>query len=211
VAEDLQTIMQKRELRAQLRGIRLTRTDAERAAAAEALTAMPRQLPELAAAQTIAAYLPVGTEPGILPLLDGLRAGGAQVLAPILQEDLDLDWAEYRGAREVRHVRVRPDVELLEPSSPPLGVDAISGADVVLVPALAVDRSGHRLGRGGGSYDRALTRVAPHTPVLAVVYDNEVLPEVPADDHDRHVTGALTPSGPLLFTAGVEHPPGRSA
>jgi 5-formyltetrahydrofolate cyclo-ligase len=124
----------------------------------------------------------------------------------VLRDDLDLDWAAYTG--DVEHVAVRPGVDLLEPAGPRLGVEAISTADVVLVPALAVDRAGHRLGRGAGSYDRALRRVAPETPVLAVVYDDEVVTEVPADDHDRFVTGALTPSGPLHFTPPTARPSG---
>jgi len=65
----------------------------------------------------------------------------------------------------------------------------------VLVPGLAVDRSGMRLGRGGGSYDRALARVPVGTPVLVLLYDGEVLDRVPADDHDRRVTAAVTASG----------------
>jgi 5-formyltetrahydrofolate cyclo-ligase len=85
------------------------------------------------------------------------------------------------------------------PDGTPLGLDAITDADVILVPALAVDVSGHRLGRGGGSYDRALTRVRPGQTVLGVVHDDEVLDAVPFEPHDRTVEGALTPSGVRYF------------
>lgn len=71
-------------------------------------------------------------------------------------------------------------------------------ADVVLAPALAVDRLGRRLGRGGGSFDRALARVDPRR-ALAVVYDDEVLDHIPAEPHDQRVGGALTPSALLRF------------
>jgi 5-formyltetrahydrofolate cyclo-ligase len=67
----------------------------------------------------------------------------------------------------------------------------------VLVPALAVDRSGRRLGRGGGSFDRALCRV-DRSRTLALVYDDEVLDEIPAEPHDCRVGGILTPSGLLV-------------
>ncbi len=59
---------------------------------------------------------------------------------------------------------------------------------------LAVDESGVRLGRGGGSYDRALAHLPPETPVVAVVYDTEVVPELPSDPHDHRVGFALTPT-----------------
>jgi 5-formyltetrahydrofolate cyclo-ligase len=76
-----------------------------------------------------------------------------------------------------------------------LGPDAVATADVVLLPGLAVSTRGERLGRGGGSYDRALGRVPPGRPVLALLYDGELLPAVPAEPHDRPVTGVVTPSG----------------
>ena len=64
----------------------------------------------------------------------------------------------------------------------------------MLAPALAVDGEGAAgSGQGGGSYDRALTRT--HAPVLAVVFDDELLGEVPAEGHDQPVRGTLTPEG----------------
>jgi 5-formyltetrahydrofolate cyclo-ligase len=84
---------------------------------------------------------------------------------------------------------------LLEPVGPRLGPDAVATADVVLVPALAVGRDGVRLGRGGGSYDRALARVPVGTFVCALLYDEELLAEVPRADHDRAVTAVVTPRG----------------
>lgn len=98
------------------------------------------------------------------------------MLIPVLLDDRDLDWTAW-------------------PAGPSLGVDAIGGVEVVLAPALAASRLGMRLGRGGGSYDRALTRVAPGVPVVALLYDDEIVPDVPADDWDRPVTAAITPSG----------------
>lgn len=147
--------------------------------------------PEVRRAATIAAYVSVGVEPGTGPLLELLAAGGKRVVLPVLLPDNDLDWAAYTGAAGL----VAAGRGLLEPAGPRLGCDTIGAADVVLVPALAVDRSGMRLGRGGGSYDRALGRVPVATFVCALLYDGEVLDAVPADDHDRRVTAVVTPSG----------------
>jgi 5-formyltetrahydrofolate cyclo-ligase len=84
---------------------------------------------------------------------------------------------------------------ILEPVGPKLGPTAIGTAEVVVVPALAVDRGGTRLGRGGGWYDRALRHARPGAVVVAVVFDGEVVDRLPALDHDRPVTAVVTPSG----------------
>jgi 5-formyltetrahydrofolate cyclo-ligase len=110
---------------------------------------------EVRRAATVAAYASVGREPGTGFLLDRLAAAGKRVILPLLRPDDDLDWAVYNGAAALASARRG----LLEPTTPALGVDAIGGADVVIVPGLAVDGHGQRLGRGGGSYDRALARV----------------------------------------------------
>ena len=80
---------------------------------------------------------------------------------------------------------------LLEPGEPPRGVDAVARADAVLVPALAVDGAGRRLGRGGGGYDRALARVGPLVPLIALVYDDELIEHVPTEGHDIPVRAAV--------------------
>jgi 5-formyltetrahydrofolate cyclo-ligase len=146
-------------------------------------------------ARCLAAYVSIGTEPGTGPLLEHLRATGVRVLLPVLAADGPLDWAFDEGAG-----RRRPGpYGLSEPTGPRLGPARIAIADLVVVPALAVDMVGNRLGRGGGSYDRALALVPSGTPVLAVVYAEEVLDAVPVEPHDRLVTGALTPRGLLRF------------
>ncbi len=83
---------------------------------------------------------------------------------------------------------------LLQPTEPPRGVTAIASADFVIVPALAVGADGHRLGRGGGCYDRALARVGPAVPTVALVYDNELLDAVPAGPHDQRVRAVVQPT-----------------
>ncbi|MFB8238822.1 5-formyltetrahydrofolate cyclo-ligase [Kitasatospora purpeofusca] len=146
------------------------------------------------ASATVAAYVSVGAEPGTRPLLDALRARGLRVLLPVLLADNDLDWAEYTGPAGLAPA----GRGLLEPVGERLGPEAVAGAGLVLLPGLAVDRRGLRLGRGGGSYDRVLARLerAGARPVLAVLlYEHELLERVPAEPHDRPVDLALTPSG----------------
>ncbi len=161
------------------------REDAE-AIAAHLLGSLP-----VRRAATVAAYVSVGREPGTGPLLEGLRALGKRVVVPVLLGDNDLDWAAYEG----------PDSLLsgargtLEPAGRRLGPDSIGTADVVVTPGLAVSVDGHRLGRGGGSYDRALGRVPVGTFVCTLLYAGEWPVDVPVDPHDRPVTAVATPRG----------------
>ncbi len=73
-------------------------------------------------------------------------------------------------------------------------VPAASSA-VVAVPAVAVARNGVRLGRGGGYYDRALAHARAGATVVALVFDDELVDDLPAEPHDRRVTAVVTPSG----------------
>lgn len=137
----------------------------------------------LRAATRVAAYVPVGSEPGVAP-----RPGW---LLPVLLADNDLDWAVYDG-------RLAPGRHgLSEPVGDRLGADAVGSCDLVLVPALLVDRLGHRLGRGGGSYDRALGRATGLT--VALVHDDEVVDALPSEPHDVLVQAVATPSGGLVL------------
>jgi 5-formyltetrahydrofolate cyclo-ligase len=159
---------------------------AEREAAAAALTAHLLGAAALAGARRVAAYVPVGTEPGSLDALDALRERGVVVLLPVALPEASLDWAEYAGELVPgRH-------GLREPAGPRLGPTALAGVDVVLAPGLAVDRRGVRLGRGAGYYDRALAAV--RAPVAVLLHDRELLAaDLPAQAHDRRVTAAVTP------------------
>ena len=146
---------------------------------------------ELHRAATVAAYVSVSTEPGTGPLLDRLRAMGRRVIVPVVLPDLDLDWAVYDGPDGLERARRG----LLEPGGERLGLDAVATADVVLTPGLAVDRSGMRLGQGGGCYDRALGRVPVGTFTCTLLYADELLDEVPSAPHDRRVGAVATPAG----------------
>jgi 5-formyltetrahydrofolate cyclo-ligase len=151
---------------------------------------------EIRRAATVAAYVSVSTEPGTGPLLEALHEAGKRVILPLLQPDDDLHWAAYDGPRSLSSARRG----LLEPDGPTLGAEAIATADAVIVPGLAVGRDGTRLGRGGGSYDRALGRVPVGTFVCVLLNSEELLDRVPQADHDRTVTAAATETGIVRFS-----------
>jgi 5-formyltetrahydrofolate cyclo-ligase len=152
--------------------------------------AIAAALSPLVRGREVAGYVPAVGEPGGEDLLRVL-ATASRLILPALQDDLDLDWAVYDGDL----VRARYGLREPGPGSPRLGVMAVANVSLVVAPAVAVDRLGRRLGRGGGSYDRALARVPGAVPVLAVVYPDEVVERVPAEPHDRVVTGVVTPGG----------------
>ncbi|MEU7009135.1 5-formyltetrahydrofolate cyclo-ligase [Streptomyces sp. NPDC046332] len=188
----------KAALRRQLLAARARLTSHDVEAAGERLARGARELAELAEASTVAAYVSVGREPGTRALLDALRANGARVLLPVLLPDNDLDWAAYEGAERL----AKAGRGLLEPTGPRLGPEAVCTADVVLLPGLAVDGRGMRLGRGGGSYDRVLARLARAgaDPALVVLlYANEVVARVPEEPHDHPVHAVVTPEGVRRF------------
>ncbi|MDQ2584608.1 5-formyltetrahydrofolate cyclo-ligase [Saccharothrix yanglingensis] len=132
----------------------------------------------------VCAYAASAREPGSVAMLDALVGAGYRVLLPVVVGD-GLAWAPYDG-------RLRPGAfGLPEPVGTASALPA--GVALVLVPALAVDHAGVRLGKGGGYYDRALASCA--APKVAVVRDEEFVPVLPAEPHDVRVDAVLTPSG----------------
>jgi len=181
----------KSVLRAKLLAARRTLTEDERALSGRSIRDAVLGLPETEMAGTVAAYYSVGAEPDTHGLVFALWKRGTYVLLPLLRPDADLDWASYEGPDSLA-----PGPRgLLEPTEPGRGVTAITSADLVIVPALAADRGGQRLGRGGGSYDRALARVGPAVLTIALVYDGELLDAVPAGAHDQRVRAVAQPGG----------------
>ncbi|MGC5037426.1 5-formyltetrahydrofolate cyclo-ligase [Streptomyces sp. DT190] len=192
----------KRSLRREILAVRNRLTADDLRETSAALAGQALELPELARAGTVAAYVSVGSEPGTLALLDTLRARGVRVLLPVLLPDNDLDWGRYEGRDALAQVRHGGRMALFEPAGERLGPDAVTAADAVLLPGLAVDTRGMRLGRGGGSYDRVLARLArsgAQAALVVLLYDTEVVAQVPEEPHDRPVHAVVTPTGVRRF------------
>jgi 5-formyltetrahydrofolate cyclo-ligase len=170
----------------------------------QASAAVVRRLldaPELEKAGNVCAYNSFDTEPDTVELIEVLESWGVRVLLPVLLPDGDLDWAVH----DTRFATGR--LGLREPAGGRLGPAAITTVDAVILPALAISATGQRLGRGGGSYDRALARLAgPGTSerarpwTCALVYDHELGVEFPVGPHDQPVAAACAPSRLLRFT-----------
>jgi len=179
----------KAGLRRQLVAARKLISDSSRNEAGRLTRDHVLEMAEVATAGTVAAYYSVGTEPDTRGLIFALWKRGSYVILPVLLPDGDLDWASYEGPDSLA-----PGPRgLLQPVEPVRGPGTVARADIVLVPALAVDVFGHRLGRGGGSYDRALARVGEQVPTIALLYDSELLPSVPVAAHDQPVRAVARP------------------
>lgn len=173
----------KRDLRRRVLAARSAMSPAAREAAAAAVKDRVLALPEVSSARVVAAYVGVGTELPTLPLIDALRSRGVVVLLPVLLPDDGLAWGAYDGSLRAGRLG------LLEPGS---ASASLASADVVVVPGVAYDLALRRLGRGGGSYDRALATMT--VPVVGVALDEEVVDEVPVEPHDVAVDVVVTPT-----------------
>lgn len=153
----------------------------DRSAIAEVILRYCSALP---AGSRIAAYEPLPTEPLPATVLAALDGAGFEVLVPITEADQELNWRRWTTAQQPDGTAARA-----------LGHDYLRTCSLMLVPAFAVDLAGRRLGRGGGSYDRALVRVTADTVTAGVLFDSEHIADVPVDSWDQPVSAIVTPSG----------------
>jgi 5-formyltetrahydrofolate cyclo-ligase len=153
----------------------------------------------------VAAYVALPGEPDLAAVRAALRERGVEVLLPVARGGV-LGWGRDDG--RLRPGPAHPSGVRIDEPVTPAGPGALTRADVVLLPATAVDLSGARLGQGGGYYDRALADLAGAAGaagagaeardvlLVAVCHDDEVLPAgaVPVAAHDRRVDAVLTPT-----------------
>jgi len=185
----------KRALRAELRERRQNRTASERASATAGLTRNLIDLTTDLSARSIACYLSTTIEPDTRPFLNWAHEQGLRILLPVSREDGLLDWTTGDGETETEGLFGLPEAvgELLGPI-------AINDVDLIIIPAAAVDASGMRMGWGRGYFDKTLGSMEKCPPVYAVLYDSEVVDEVPRERHDQPVDGAVTPTRIVQFT-----------
>ena len=178
----------KAELRKRLRGVRKT-TPAE--ACAERSRALVTRLeahPSVVAAKSIALFWPIEArhEVDLRSLDTTLRGRGVRIAYPSIDADTN-----------VMSFRFVDDVTVMDEKGfgfrePALDAPEASAVDVVIVPAVAVDPTGHRIGYGAGYYDRTLPKYVPPGVSIAVAYDWQLVAEVPATEHDVRCQWVVT-------------------
>ena len=185
---------EKRALRAELRERRRIRPLAERESATAEMTRHLIAVTTSVGATSIACYLSTPDEPETRPFLAWTAENGIEVLLPISRDDGLLDWAPYTASDEGSDVIGMP-----VPTSDIVAPIAINDVGLIIVPAAAVDHTGMRMGWGRGYFDRTLGSMDSRPPVFAVLFDDEVVDELPRERHDQPVDGVVTPSGVRHF------------
>lgn len=184
----------KRALRAELRERRRVRTATERERDDDAITGHLERLAENLDVRSLSAYLSTRDEPDTRRFLRWAHERGIRILLPVSRVDGLLDWAPYDGEDEDRDVLGMPT-----PTSELLGPIAVNEVDLILVPASCVARNGMRMGWGLGYFDKTLGSMEGCPPVYAVIFDDELVDEVPTERHDMPVDGVVAPSGIITF------------
>jgi 5-formyltetrahydrofolate cyclo-ligase len=178
----------KNELRKNLKARRLAAEyDPE---LAEGLNQHLAELCLLTSASRIACYLPAGNEPDTELFIDWALDNGIEVLLPVAKKDGSLDWVIFDGET------AEGIFGFAEASGTPVEP---TNVDLAIIPALAIDQTGQRLGKGKGFYDRALLTFQPRPKIVAVVFDEELLENVPVEAHDHPVDAVVTPSSMTAF------------
>ena len=192
----------KAQLRATLLASRRAVPSSVRSAEALALATHAADAVDIG--DTVCAYAPVRSEPGSHELLRRLSERCARLLLPVVRVEAGQPGPLFWGAYVPGELAAGP-FGLLEPAGPALPPTALGDAAVVFVPALAVDRHGVRLGRGGGFYDRSLIFRAADCKLVAVVRDSEIVEVLPCEAHDVRMTHALCPERGLISLKGPEN------
>ncbi|HSF98139.1 MAG TPA: 5-formyltetrahydrofolate cyclo-ligase [Ornithinibacter sp.] len=188
MARDPAKSARRASLRARRRDLAAVRDTAQDdRALADRVRALVEEL-GLAPGSVVTSYAAMPGEPPTAAVNAFLTAHGIRVLLPITLADFDLDWHDATDPREEA-----------------LGRTAVASADLVLAPGLAVDRSGTRMGQGGGCYDRVLPRRRTGVPVVVLLHPGELVPvgepPLPREPHDQPVDAVLTAEG--LVDLGV--------
>ncbi len=158
---------------------------------------------------TVAAFSSMRGEIAMDPSLDLLVGRGYQVLIPMLGTGIQVGWGRLQSEQDLEDMKRIPGWRPDEPDMPALPPQALNQADLILVPALAIDHAGIRLGRGGGWYDRALALRAEQTSVVGICWPGEFVEDpLPHLDHDLPVDAVLTPEGFTPTAAGLSRRPG---
>ncbi len=190
----------KARLRAEARARRAERSETERARAVSGVTENLHRLIRDGGAETVAIFLSTPTEPQTRDAIRELSQLGTRFVAPVSHAGGLMTWAPVNGTTPDRAgLGGMPEPDVSEAAT----TEKVA-VDLVICPAAAVDETGTRLGWGGGFYDRFFAQLPPETPVFALVFDDDVVSNLPREKHDVPIDGVITSSGWRRFeqTAG---------
>jgi 5-formyltetrahydrofolate cyclo-ligase len=179
--------MTKNELRREMR--RRLRTLDARAEKSRAITEAVAAHPAFTRSDRVALFAPLPGEPNI----EGLWEKGARGFCCPRVVDGAIEFVDVRILADLTPSAWNPAVR--EPSFTEARIIAPAEIELILVPGLAFTRDGHRLGRGGGFYDRFLARLPASTFKLGVCFDLQIVGSLPTEAHDQRVDAVVTECG----------------
>ena len=174
-----------RELLAQKRRLLTKENIAEQSAS---LLTHLEQLPAFQDAKTVLVYYPMHNEVDVLPLIKRYKKDKT-FLFPVVRRK-SMTACPYEGNAKMH----RGKFNIPEPTTPPY----TGHIDMVLVPGVAFDKSGNRLGRGGGYYDRFIACLGRNTTLVGVGYDFQLVDKVPASRRDKKMQYIITPTNGVI-------------
>lgn len=174
----------KAEERLRARALRKAIPPERRAKKEAAIRASVLALPEVERASVVGVYVGVASEVGTLPLIQGLLARGQRVAIPVVTPPETMRLAALASPEDLA-----PGAHgIPEPREPRALVPDVG---VLLVPGLLFTRDGHRLGNGGGYFDRVL-RAMPHAFRVGLAFDEQLVGELPLEEHDEVMDVVVT-------------------
>lgn len=192
----------KSELRARMRRLRGSLPPAERFRLASLIEEGLLGLEEVRASGTVLVFYAFGSEVPTGGMAERLLRGGARLLLPYLEE-AGMEAAEVRPGDPMAPTAYGPR----EPARR-VAVDPVS-VDLVITPGLAFDRRGHRLGYGGGHFDRYFSRLRPDALRIGVAFSVQLVDEVPTEPSDRPVDVVVSDAGVIDARPGGGAGPDR--
>lgn len=185
----------KQTLRASMARRRSEEAAAQRALAARAVAGHVLRLREFASARAVAVYAALPDEVPLDALADAVLAGGRELAVPRMERD------RLRFVRVESWSALEPGrFGIAEPPATAPGV-VLERGDLVLLPGVAFDARGGRLGRGGGHYDRALAALRSAPLLVGVGFAFQLVAQVPMDAHDRRVDAFVCERGVMRCPA----------
>lgn len=194
MARDIKT--EKVALRAEIRERRRIMPPLERKVAEEKILRRMKNTVIKLNAKRIGCYISTNDEPDTQKFLDWAIRNKVSVLVPAAREDGLMDWVLY----DPSNITSTDDLGLAVPESTTYGPIVLSELDLIFVPGACVSSDGMRLGWGRGYFDRALGAITKEAPTFAVLFDHEIVSDVPREVHDQKVKGAITPEKSIRFS-----------
>ena len=178
-------------LRAQMLALRNSKPTSELDQLSSKITARLLELAKVKEARTISTYLDIGSEVRTRGLVEWAIENGKRIIVPVVDKaNQRLTFSEFKAAEELErgaHGIPEPKREFRRPV-------ALEQADVILVPGVAWDQRGFRIGYGAGYYDRSINALRTHVTTVGLAYEFQFVSNVPRSRYDRRVDRIVTES-----------------